>query len=372
MLKKVLVVLLILMVSAVVLAQDDLTATTLVELNMRDAPNQGGGVIVKLPQGTTVVVEGRDSSSAWLLVHTPDTVWRGWMAIQYLELSQAVSIRHLPDLTGADLSVPYATREGGTPFVPIIPDERTDYPPLWLNDAILRTARAIYARGQQLGNNPNSLIKIGESNTAGTVYMCTFHYGNYDLGPYQDLKPIVDRFNSTESFCHYDFTARSGFATAHLLDPFWAIEPECIAGETPLECGYRIYKPSYALIYLGIADMGFFTEQQFEYNLTSLLRFLADHGVVPILTTYPMSDTFNDGKPQTFNAVIRDVATELNVPLMDVRSVLHNYTNHGTGPDGYHLSVRDPEWTGFGGDELTYGRTMRELLTLQMLQALSF
>jgi hypothetical protein len=76
MLKKVLVVLLILMVSAVVLAQDDLTATTLVELNMRDAPNQGGGVIVKLPQGTTVVVEGRDSTSAWLLVHTPDTVWR--------------------------------------------------------------------------------------------------------------------------------------------------------------------------------------------------------------------------------------------------------------------------------------------------------
>ena len=60
-----------------------------------------------------------------------------------------------------------------------------------------------------------------------------------------------------------------------------------------------------------------------------------------------MADSFNDGKPQTFNAVIRDVATSENIPLMDVRSVLHDYDNRGTGPDGYHLSVRDTEVTSF-------------------------
>ncbi len=356
--------------SGVILAQGDVNATTLTDLNMRDAPNASGQVITQLPKGTAVVVEGRDSTSGWLLVHTTDGQARGWMAIQFLRLDEATSIRLLPDLTGTDLSQPQAPGAPGAP--PTIPPERTDYPPLGINNAVIRSARAIFQRGQQRGNNPNMLIKIGESNTAGTVYMCTFNYGNYNLGPYTDLQPIVDRFNSTGSFCHYDYTARSGFASANILDPQWAVEPECQTGETPLQCAYRIYKPSYALIYLGIADMGFYTEKQFNDNLTAIIRYLSNNGVIPILTTYPMSDIFNDGKPQSFNAVIRQVAAKQNVALIDLRAAVAGYDNHGTGPDGYHLSVRDPNFTSFGGDELNYGRSMRELLTLQILQKLAF
>ena len=380
MLKKATVLLFVLLLTSLVAvlpaAAQDVMAETLVDLNMRSQPSQSGSVITKLAAGTQVIVEGRNDGETWLLVHTPDGSARGWMAIQFMRFSEAVSIRGLPDLTGIDLSQPIVTESGevvvaaATP--PVIPDERTDYPALWLGDAVLRNARAIYQRGQAQGNNPNSLIKIGESNTAGTVYMCTFHYGNYDLGPYTDLQPIVDRFNSTGSFCHYDYTARTGFATANLLDDQWAIEAECQAGETPLECGNRIYNPSYALIYLGIADMGFYSENQFRQNLLTLIDTLSRNGVVPILSTYPMADTFNDGKPQYFNAIIRDVAASENIPLMDVRSALYEYANRGTGPDGYHLSVRDPNVTNFTGDELTYGRTLRELLTLQVLQALSF
>ena len=380
MLKKATVLLFVLLLTSLVAvlpaAAQDVMAETLVDLNMRSQPSQSGSVITKLAAGTQVIVEGRNDGETWLLVHTPDGSARGWMAIQFMRFSEAVSIRGLPDLTGIDLSQPIVTESGevvvaaATP--PVIPDERTDYPALWLGDAVLRNARAIYQRGQAQGNNPNSLIKIGESNTAGTVYMCTFHYGNYDLGPYTDLQPIVDRFNSTGSFCHYDYTARTGFATANLLDDQWAIEAECQAGETPLECGNRIYNPSYALIYLGIADMGFYSENQFRQNLLTLIVSLNRNGVVPILSTYPMADTFNDGKPQYFNAIIRDVAASENIPLMDVRSALYEYANRGTGPDGYHLSVRDPNVTNFTGDELTYGRTLRELLTLQVLQALSF
>ncbi|MEP7293356.1 MAG: SH3 domain-containing protein [Chloroflexota bacterium] len=382
MLKKARILLFILLFSSlslvvpfVALAQE-MTATTLVDLNMRSQPNQNGSVITKLRAGTSVVVEGRNDGETWLLVHTPDGASRGWMAIQYLRFDSEVSIRSLTDMTDVDPTAPIVNEAGeviipaATP--PVIPDERFDYPALWLGDAVLNNARAIYQRGQQQGNNPNSLIKIGESNTAGTVYMCTFHYHNYDLGAYTDLEPIVERFNSTGSFCHYDYTARTGFATANLLDDQWAVEAECQAGETPLECGNRIYNPSYALIYLGIADMGFYTEDQFRANLLTMLDYLSDNGVVPIMTTFPMADTFNDGKPQYFNAVIRDVAATENIPLMDVRSVLHEYANRGTGPDGYHLSVRDVNSTSFTGDELLFGRTMRELLTLQMLQALSF
>jgi len=372
MLKKVLMLLFIVLLSSVSLsfAQADVTATTLVDLNMRNAPRAGADVITKLPAQTSVVVEGRDKTSSWLLVHTTTgQVLRGWMSIQYLRFDQPTSIRTLLDLSDVDLTVPLAP---GQPNAIIIPPERTDYPPLWLGDAVMRNARAIYARGQQRGNNPNMLIKVGESNMAGTVFLCTFNYHHYDLGTYSDLQPIVDRFNSTGSLCHYDFTARSGFSAADLLDPQWAVEPDCHSGETPLQCSYRIYKPSYALIYLGIGDMGFYTPKQFHDEMIKIIQYLSINGVVPVLSTFPMADSFNDGKPQIFNAVIRDIATTENVPLMDIRSVLYTYQNRGMGPDGYHFSVRDENVTNFTGDEKYFGRTERELLTLQMLSQIAF
>ena len=108
MLKKALMLLFILLLSSVSLsfAQDDVTAVTLVDLNMRNAPRAGAEVIMKLPAQTTVVVEGRDSTQTWLLVHTQDGTARGWMAIQYLRLDQAISIRNLTDMSGVDLSIP--------------------------------------------------------------------------------------------------------------------------------------------------------------------------------------------------------------------------------------------------------------------------
>jgi len=53
-----------------------------------------------------------------------------------------------------------------------------------------------------------------------------------------------------------------------------------------------------------------------------------------------------------------------------LRAALADYTDWGTGEDGYHLAYRDPEYTSFGGDQNTFGRTLRELLTLQMLNEL--
>ena len=371
MLKKAIILLIILLLSSASLAQQaDVSGFALVNLNVRDQPNSSGKVIIRLAPKTALVIEGRDQNETWLLVHTQDGKARGWVAIQFVQFDQAISIRTLPNMSGVDLSTPLTPGEA-TP--PVIPPESHDYPALWLDDSVISLARSIYARGQQMGDNPNSLIKIGESNMAGTVYMCPFNYGKYDLGSYkQDLQPVVDRFNATHSFCHYDFTARSGFASANLLDPQWAIEPDCQHGETPLECGYRIYKPSYALIYLGIADMGFYSTEQYHDNLIKILQFLSDHGVVPILSTFPMADSFNDGKPQLFNAVIRQIATDNHIPLIDIRSVLYTYANRGMGPDGYHFSVRDTSQTDFTGDEKIYGRTERELLTLQMLKALWF
>src|SRR3978361_1865900 len=101
MLNKALILLFILLLSSASLsfAQDGVTAVTLVDLNMRNAPRAGAEVITKLPIQTEVVVEGRDQSQGWLLVHTKDGTARGWMAIQYLRLDESISIRNLTDMS---------------------------------------------------------------------------------------------------------------------------------------------------------------------------------------------------------------------------------------------------------------------------------
>ena len=355
--------------NGVLVAQGDVPATTTSTLNVRAEPSKTSARISRLTSGLAIVVEGRNEAGDWLLVHSQDGSLRGWVAIGFVQFTDAIRVQDLPLKTDVfSGAVPAAAdAPAGSPATIDIPPEPLGNPVVDLNSAVLRNARAIYQRGQQLGNFPNSFMKMGESNTGGTVYMCTFEWGKYDLGTHAELQPIVEWFNQTQSFCRTNMTAGNGFSTATVLDPLWSPSDQCEANESPLVCEIRKAKPSYAFIYFGIADMGAITDDEYRDNLNTIIRTLSNSGVVPILTTFPMSDKFNDGKPQQFNEIIRDVAADRRVPLIDLRVAVYNYTDHGTGEDGYHLSVRSVEETTFTGDELVYARTMRELLTLQML-----
>jgi len=353
-------------------AQGEIAATTSAVLNVRGEPSKTSARIGRLPADTSIIVEGRNEAGDWLLVRNGDGSLRGWVAIGFVRFADAIRVQDLPLKTDVFTAAP-ANAPAAPPGSPLaaIPPEPLGNPVVDLNSAVLRNVRSIFQRGQQLGNLPNSFMKMGESNTGGTVYMCTFEWGKYDLGTYPQLQPIVDWFNQTQSFCRTNMTAGNGYSTATVLDSLWAPTDQCQPNESPLDCEIRKNKPSYAFIYFGIADMGTITADQYRDNLNTIIRTLSNRGVIPILMTFPMSDKFTDGKPQEFNAIIRDVSADRRVPLIDLRVATYNYADHGTGGDGYHLSVRSVEETTFTGDELVYGRTLRELLTLQMLYDLS-
>lgn len=374
----------------VTLAQDPLTGTINVALNVRSAPGTASTVLLQAPAGTRVIIDGRNDAADWLYVRAENGSFRGWVTYQYVALDRAVRLSDLPliDPSGAPVGQGAAPTNADPNAPPVeatwtlpperivieatIAAERLDYAALTLSAAALNNARAIFRRGAARGNNPNDFMKIGESNTAGTVFMCPFHYGRYDLAGFGYLQGVISQFQPSGSFCRFNVSAQTGYSTGTLLDDTWAavVAPECQAGETPIDCEYRLHRSSYAVIYIGIADQGFFTPQQFRANLTQIIRDLSGYGVVPILTTYPMDDRFNDGAPQVFNTIIREVAAASAVPLIDLRAALADYPDWGTGGDGYHLAYRDPEYTSFGGDQNQFGRAMRELLTLQMLHEL--
>jgi hypothetical protein len=373
MLSKILILCSIILLSATLtLAQAPINGMSgNVTLNMRQLPQRNSQQLAQLPPHTEIIVEARSEQGDWVLVRAPLLTLRGWVAIGYIEFDREVRVMDELPVSYESVADPtvMTAGTGGSEIAPIavIPDN-IDYPPVYLDNAVWRNVRQIYARGRQLGNDPWVLMKIGESNTAGTVYLCNFEWRSYSLGTYTHLQQVVDEFSRTGSFCRSNASAQNGFATVNVLDPLFAPSDICEPNESPLACEVRRSRPSFAFIYIGLADTGILTPDEYENNLTLIVNYLSRNGVVPIIQTWPTADGFNtNNRPQIYNEVVRAVAHNTRIPMLDLRAALYNYDNRGTGPDGYHLSVRDASKTELAGDEAIFGRPYRELQSLQIL-----
>lgn len=348
--------------------QAQVEATTISELNMRSGPAVTYAIIETLPPETPISVEGRNDAGDWAFIHTDDGK-SGWVAMGFIRFDHAIRIMEELNPVSETVTAVDANGDVIPPPPMVLVESTTTFPTIVLN---IDSARAIYNRGLSLGRNPAVFMKVGESNIAGTVFLCNFQWGNYALGDDNAyLSEIVDYFNQTGSFCRYNVSAEPGFSTSSLFDPTFSPSAACDPNETPIDCEMRRSQAMYAFVYIGIGDQKFTTAEGFRVNYVRLVRTLKRNGVIPILATYPMADFFNeDGKPPAFNKVIREVAGAERVPLIDVRAATFNFDNRGTGPDGYHLSVPDGAPTFFTGDQEHYGRTLYEFNAMQVLYKL--
>ncbi len=256
--------------------------------------------------------------------------------------------------------------DGLAPSVPALPP---------FDAAILGHVRQIYADGQSQGNTPHSFMKIGDSNIAGDSALCNFGWGNDDLGTYGYLQPTIDLFKN--SFCASSASAGRSFSSISLLDPMWTISDSCLPNETPLDCGIREQHPAYALLYFGVQDLEriawnpALSPNSYQDNLKQILSTLTEHGIIPILTTFPTGYTFhNDGSADVLNAMLVQIATGQHLPLIDLRASTLLYPNRGVDVDGFHMSTPPGGKTLFTGNETLYARTLYELRVLEMLHQL--
>ena len=365
--RKLFLLLVMMLISGVMLiqAQNQITGTVQARLNVRQNPNVDAAIITSLAPQTAVIVEGRNAAGDWAFVRTADGNVSGWVAMGFIQFDQPIRI--MEDLPLVNLSV--ANPAGGAGSEPAViiplPEETVDFPIVTMH---LNNARQIYNRGIARGRNPAVFMKVGESNIAGTVFLCNFQWGNYLLGEYTHFEEIITYFNQTESFCRHNVSAEPGFSAFSLFDPTFSPASVCEANETPIACEIRRSNAMYAFVYSGIGDMMFSEAAEFHTNYTRLVRTLKSNGVIPILATFPMADVFNgNNQPMEFNTVIRDVARIEQVPLIDVRAATFDLENRGTGSDGFHLSVPEGAPTAFNGDQLHFGRVMYEFYALQVL-----
>jgi hypothetical protein len=198
-------------------------------------------------------------------------------------------------------------------------------------EEVVANARAIFARGQELGRNPQAYSKVGDSTIENPHFMARFDEDSYDLGEYGHLQGVIEQFSG--SHARQGMAVKRGFHSWTINDPMWADKSFCQANETPLACEIRLHNPSVMIFRLGSNDRG--VPAGFEQNLRQLAQYAIDNGVLPILGT--KADRFEGSNIN--NDIIRQLAADLQVPLWDFDRVAQTLPGRGLDADGVHLTV---------------------------------
>jgi hypothetical protein len=225
-----------------------------------------------------------------------------------------------------------------TPDTRLKPEQWQDWPvvPLATN-----RARQIYQQGQALGADAHAFSKVGDCQSIREVLM-----GVYDQperfklsAADQALQETVDQFSG--SFNRDGMAVKGGFNAAAVLSPMWANPDLCQAGETPLECEFRLHKPSFVIISLEVWWQGRTAERYTEY-MKRILDFAIAHGVVPILST----KADNVEGDNSINLANAQLAYDYDLPLWNFWRAAQELPNKGLDPvrnDKFHLSME--AWT---------------------------
>ncbi|HLB49456.1 MAG TPA: hypothetical protein VJL59_20785 [Anaerolineales bacterium] len=263
----------------------------------------------------------------------------------------------------AQLTAPYGQTDVSAPTSTSTPAP-TDLPrPFGLPKTYLPTvsarAREIYQYGLTLGNNPRAFTRLGDCHSAYPGFLGAFDSPtNYRLGDYGYLQDVINYYSG--SFSHDSQSANSGFHMGSYFSPLWADPTYCNSSENPMECEYRIFKPGIIFINVGTLNEAS-PDEQYESFVRPIIEWWIAHGVVPILNT--KADNIEGG--WRFNAAVRRLAAEYDVPLWDFWIVSQSLPNQGLESDMVHLYPGEPFFD--DPNQMLSGWALRNLTGLQAL-----
>jgi hypothetical protein len=226
---------------------------------------------------------------------------------------------------------------------------------------VSKTARELYQRGQADGNDPRAFSKVGDGEISTEWFFTAFDRGAsyYDLGPYQNLVPVIEQFNG--SFGRLGMAARRGFNTERILDPSESDEKLCEAGESPLTCVLRLQRPAFVILSLGTNQA--WEPEEFEQGMKEILDILVSENIVPILST--KGDNLEGD--HRINRTVACLAQEYDIPLWNFWSAIQPLPQHGLQSDLEHLTYGITDFDDEHAMQSAW--TVRNLTALQALDA---
>jgi LysM repeat protein len=330
-------------------------------LRLRTEPSLDSSVIVTLAALTPLTVIGRTQNNEWMQVRTPFLEW-GWVSAEFIELF--IDVSEIPvvweiEETSTEEVTP-ASRPGSYPHI----------------SGLTNHVREIYQLGQSLGNGANVFSKVGDSITVNEGFLTPFGLRQYALYEHSYLQAVVDHYDSGWARTHTPFANASlaagiGWSSLIMLDPDYADQELCNDDETPLECEYRLVKPSVAIIMLGTNDVPGISNYAYEAAMREIIEISLEKGIIPVISTIPpMHRTGMESRVAAFNTILANLTFEYELPLMDYWSALQDLPNQGIGSDGVHPTRAPGLLDGYlSAENLRYGIPMRNLVALQALDA---
>lgn len=356
-------------------AADGVGAYTNYQMNVRSGPGANFSALGQIPANAGLILEARNNDTSWVLFHTADNAMRGWVSTLYLRFIISAA------------SLPVSNEHINPPGVaaPVDPAAGGDYNGIYMGgfdpsrvaDIDLAAvpivgratgrARAIFLDGQAKGRNPNVVTTIGDCSSEHWAFLSPFAWGEYNLGAYGYLQPVIDHFG--QSLAIDSLADHNGFNVNAVLAPEWAYPGLCQPGESPLECEFRANNPSVAIIMFGTSDLLVMSPGEFDFFLRQIVQETIDAGVIPILSTFPGNLGFWN-HTILYNQIVVRIAWDFDVPLINLWLALEALPNHGLEADGFHLG-ESPYGTAcvLTDPYLQNGYPMRNLITMQTLDA---
>jgi hypothetical protein len=241
-------------------------------------------------------------------------------------------------------------------FLPVIP-------------SLSQTARMIYQRGLEMGNDPHSFSKIGDCQSIPTYFLSYFDMpGYYNLGYYASLQETINWYSG--SFSRDSLAVKGGFNAAAILSPLRADPQQCKPNENPIECEFRVYHPSVALISLEEWWAGH--PENYETYMRQIIEYTIQQGVVPIIAT--KADNLEGNN--MINQTIARLAHEYEIPLWNFWLAVQPLPNHGLisidssgDMDMFHLTHSEGYYFYNDPANTQSGWSIRNLTALQSLDA---
>ena len=311
------------------------------------------GIVGAIPEGGSLFAVGRSTRSDWYAVDFNGA--RAWVSAAVVS-TYGGACGSLPSLPAPPLPADLESLQ----TVPILPTFGTH-------------VQEVFGRGQARGRNPHVFAKIGDCNSEISFYLAPFDLGMYELGPYAELQATVDWFAG--SFAQESVAAAAGNTTFMVLDPALSDPVQCETGEALLACEYRRLNPAVALIGLGNNDVRHLSIEEYIEYMRQVVEFTLAADIIPVLHTFTARPDQRWERSLAVDMAMVEIAREYDVPLINFWRAARTLPDFGLLERSTRLT--HGWWPGApiridfdAGQEAVWGHALRNLLTLQTLDAL--
>jgi hypothetical protein len=178
-----------------------------------------------------------------------------------------------------------------------------------------------------MGNDPKHYSVAGDCQSIPNVFLGIFDGDRYRLSDAD--APLAETItNFKGQFIRDGVAVKDGFGISSILNPMMSDANICQPNETPLDCEFRINKPSILFINMG-TNWKNSSAEAYEKYLRQVVDYAIERGVVPILS----AKIDNVEGDHSINKVTAAVAHDYDLPYWNLWLAADKLPNHGLDSD---------------------------------------